>query len=113
VSVLRGVIPCAQEEPLTLELDGAAALYAQRVDGLWLLSYTHPFSAHQAFCAALVLQAVARVADTCREAAAAQAAAQQQQQQQRQAPAQAAAAPRGASPVWHRQHAHEQTMVHG
>ena len=45
---------------------------------MWLLSYSHPFSAHQAFCAALVLQAVARVADTCREAA----AAQQQQQQQ-------------------------------
>jgi hypothetical protein len=36
-----------------------------------LLSYSHPFSTHQAFCAALVLQAVARVADTCREAAAA------------------------------------------
>jgi hypothetical protein len=106
-----------------------------------LLSYSHPFSTHQAFCAALVLQAVARVADTCREAAAAsyysplaaaqaaaaqaaaaqaaaaqaaaaQAAAAQAAQQPRQPLAQAAAATRAASPGWRRQPTHEQTMVH-
>jgi len=91
-----------------------------------LLSYSHPFSTHQAFCAALVLQAVARVADTCREAAAAsyysplaaaqaaaaQAAAAQVAQQPRQPLAQAAAATRAASPGWRRQPTHEQTMVH-
>jgi hypothetical protein len=101
-----------------------------------LLSYSHPFSTHQAFCAALVLQAVARVADTCREAAAAsyysplaaaqaaaaqaaaaqaaaaQAAAAQVAQQPRQLLAQAAAATRAASPGWRRQPTHEQTMVH-
>ena len=91
-----------------------------------MLSYSHPFSTHQAFCAALVLQAVARVADTCREAAAAsyysplaaaqaaaaQAAAAQAAQQPRQPLAQAAAATRAASPGWRRQPTHEQTMVH-
>ena len=91
-----------------------------------MLSYSHPFSTHQAFCAALVLQAVARVADTCREAAAAsyysplaaaqaaaaQAAAAQVAQQPRQPLAQAAAATRAASPGWRRQPTHEQTMVH-
>ena len=69
------------DHPLTLELAGVAALYAQCVrvrvgirlrlrgapnpnpspnlsltrcvDGLWLLSYSHPFSAHQAFCLGL------------------------------------------------------------
>ena len=34
VSVLRGVLPRTREEPLTLELAGTAALYAQCVDGL-------------------------------------------------------------------------------
>jgi hypothetical protein len=103
-----------------------------------LLSYSHPFSTHQAFCAALVLQAVARVADTCREAAAAsyysplaaaqaaaaqaaaaQAAAAQAAAAQAAAAqaapqplAQAAAATRAASPGWRRQPTHEQTMVH-
>ena len=74
---LRGVLPRTWDDPLTLELAGVAALYAQCVrvrvrirlrvrgapnpnpspnlsltrcvDGLWLLSYSHPFSAHQAF----------------------------------------------------------------
>ena len=78
---LRGVLPRAWDHPLTLELAGVAALYAQCVrvrvrirlrdggapspnpspnltltrcvDGLWLLSYSHPFSAHQAFCLGL------------------------------------------------------------
>ena len=34
VHLLRGVLPRTREDPLTLELAGAAALYAQCVDGL-------------------------------------------------------------------------------
>jgi hypothetical protein len=86
---LRGVLPRTWDDPLTLELAGVAALYAQCVrvrvrvrvrvkgapnpnpnpsltltrcvDGLWLLSYSHPFSAHQAFCLGLRLGLRVRV----------------------------------------------------
>ena len=99
VSVLRGVLPRSLESPLVLELHGVAALYAQRLDGVWLLSYTHPLSAHQAFCAALVLQAVDRVADVCRQAAAQHLAARGEQH----SPPRQRSPPHEVSPMWRQQ----------
>ena len=73
--LLRGALPAAWDDPLVLELLGVPVLYAQRVDGVWLVNYSHPLSTHQAFCSALALQAIDRVAAVCKQQAAAAAAA--------------------------------------
>ena len=76
--LLRGLLPRTWDVPLVLELHGVAILYAQRVEGVWLINFSHPLSAYQAFCTALSLQAIDRVAEVCRKQAAAAAAAAQQ-----------------------------------